>query len=204
MNNFKKSLGQNFLIDTNIAKKIINTVNLEGKNILEIGPGEGALTDQILRKKPKTLILVEKDFELSKKLKIKHKNNKKITVHNKDILKFNFDNNLKKNSVIFGNLPYNISSQILVKIIKTKKWPPNFISLVLMFQKEMAERIMSKHGSSNYGRLSIISNYKLKIIKNFHVSPNCFFPRPKVTSTVLSFVPIDEQTLHNKHCDCIV
>ena len=189
MKYYKKSLGQNFLIDINIAKKIINTVDITGKNILEIGPGKGALTDQIVKKKPKSLILIEKDLQLFSELKIKNKSNKKITIYNKDILKYNFESKLKKNTVIFGNLPYNISSQILVKMIKFKKWPPNYSSLIFMFQKELAERIKSCYGSSHYGRLSIISNYRLNIKDSFDVSANCFFPRPKIKSTILYFVP---------------
>ena len=122
----KKSLGQNFLIDLNIIKKITNITEIFDRNILEIGPGEGALTDQILKNNPKSLTLVEKDNFLFNKLKFKYLDNKKIKIYNKDILKFNIEDKLKKDTIIFGNLPYNISSQILVKIIKFKKWPPKF------------------------------------------------------------------------------
>ena len=114
----KKSLGQNYLIDLNIVKKIINLIKIYNKNILEIGPGKGALTEEILKNKPKSLILIEKDNILSKELKLKYQNNKKIIIYNKDVLKFDFEEKLKDNSIIFGNLPYNISSQILTKIIK--------------------------------------------------------------------------------------
>ena len=188
----KKSLGQNFLVDLNIVRKIINTVDVSNKNILEIGPGKGMLTDQILKMKPKSLILVEKDNLLSEKLRLKYIKNKKIKIYNQDVLRFNFDEKLKKNSIVFGNLPYNVSSQILAKIIRLKKWPPKYSELVFMFQKEMAERITGKYGTSKYGRLSILTNYRLKIINKFDVSPNCFFPRPKVNSTVLCFRPNDK------------
>ncbi len=188
----KKSLGQNFLVDLNIVRKIINTVDVSNKNILEIGPGKGMLTDQILKMKPKSLILVEKDNLLSEKLRLKYIKNKKIKIYNQDVLRFNFDEKLKKNSIVFGNLPYNISSQILAKIIRLKKWPPKYSELVFMFQKEMAERITGKYGTSKYGRLSILTNYRLKIVNKFDVSPNCFFPRPKVNSTVLCFRPNDK------------
>ena len=90
---------------------------------------------------------------------------------------------------MFGNLPYNISSQILVKFLKFKKWPPRFSNLVFMFQKEMSERILGKFNSNNYGRLSILTDFRLKILKRFDVSPNCFFPKPKIDSTVLCFEP---------------
>ena len=185
----KKSLGQNYLIDLNIVKKIINLTKIYNKDILEIGPGKGALTEQILKNKPKSLILIEKDDILSKELKLKYQNNKKIIIYNKDILEFDFEEKLKENSIIFGNLPYNISSQILAKIIKFKKWPPKYSDLIFMFQKELAERIIGKFNTSKYGRLSILTNYRLKILSKFNVSPNCFFPKPKIDSTVLYLKP---------------
>jgi 16S rRNA (adenine1518-N6/adenine1519-N6)-dimethyltransferase len=185
----KKSLGQNYLIDLNIVKKIINLTKIYNKDILEIGPGKGALTEQILKNKPKSLILIEKDDILSKDLKLKYQNNKKIIIYNKDVLKFDFEEKLKDDSIIFGNLPYNISSQILAKIIKFKKWPPKYSDLIFMFQKEMAERIVGKFNTPKYGRLSILTNYRLKVLSKFNVSPNCFFPKPKVDSTILYFKP---------------
>ena len=122
----KKSLGQNFLIDKNIIKKILSLADIKGKNIIEIGPGKGALTEEIIKKKPLSFSIIEKDLELAKNLKEKYKYHKNIEVFNDDILKFDLEKIVKKKSIIFGNLPYNISSQILVKIIRFKKWPPNF------------------------------------------------------------------------------
>ena len=185
----KKSLGQNFLIDKNIIKKIITLVEVKNKNIVEIGPGEGALTEEIIKRKPKSLSVIEKDFNLSKKLKIKYSKNKIVKVFNEDVLKFNLESIVKKNSTIFGNLPYNISSQILVQILKFKKWPPKFDNLVLMFQKELGDKISGKYPSSDYGRLSILSNFRLEILQKFLVSPNCFIPKPKVNSLVIHFLP---------------
>tara|TARA_X000001036_G_scaffold328161_1_gene306724 strand:+ start:1238 stop:2026 length:789 start_codon:yes stop_codon:yes gene_type:complete len=185
----KKSLGQNYLTDFNIIKKIIKLTNIYNKNILEIGPGKGALTDQILKYEPKSLTLIEKDDNLSKELRLKYANNKKIIIYNKDVLKFDFEKRLKKNSIIFGNLPYNISSQILVKIIKFKKWPPKYSDVIFMFQKELAQRVIGKFHTSKYGRLSILTNYRLKTLNKFNISPNCFFPKPKVDSTVIYFKP---------------
>ena len=185
----KKSLGQNFLIDKNIIKKIINIIDIENKNIIEIGAGKGALTNEIVKKKPKSLSIIEKDFCLSKKLNLKYKNNKIVKIYNFDVLKLNIEKLCRKNSVIFGNLPYNISSQILVKILKFKKWPPKFTDLILMFQKELGEKILGKFPSANYGRLSILTSYRLKILKKFLVSPSCFLPKPKVTSLVIHFKP---------------
>ena len=185
----KKSLGQNFLIDKNIIKKIINIIDIENKNIIEIGSGKGALTNEIIKKKPKSLSIIEKDFYLSKELNLKYKNNKIVKIYNIDVLKLNIEKLCRKNSIIFGNLPYNISSQILVKILKFKKWPPKFTDLILMFQKELGEKILGKFPSANYGRLSILTSYRLKILKKFLVSPNCFLPKPKVTSLVIHFKP---------------
>jgi 16S rRNA (adenine1518-N6/adenine1519-N6)-dimethyltransferase len=185
----KKSLGQNFLIDLNVIKKITNLANLNNKHVFEIGPGKGALTEEILKKKPKSLTLIEKDCFFSKELRKKYNKNKRVIIFNEDILKFNLEKKIEKDAVIIGNLPYNISSQILVKIIKFKKKLPNFSKIIFMFQKEMADRIVGKFGTSKYGRLSILTNFKLNIIDKFNVSPNCFWPKPKILSTVITFVP---------------
>ena len=186
----KKSLGQNFLRDQNIIKKIINLVEVKNRNIIEIGPGEGALTEEILKKEPKSLSIIEKDFDLFKKLKIKYFKNKIIKIYNADILKFDIQKLDTKNSAIFGNLPYNISSQILVKILKFDKWPPKFNDLILMFQKELGDKVLGKYQSLNYGRLSILTSYRLNLLSKFLVSPNCFFPKPKINSLVIHFRPI--------------
>ena len=186
----KKSLGQNFLKDKNILKKITDLTEIKNRNIIEIGPGEGSLTEQILNKKPKSLVIIEKDNHLAANLKKKYLKNKIIRVYNDDILKVNVEKVIKKNSLIMGNLPYNISSQILVKFLKFRIWLPNFTDLVFMFQKELGEKIISKFPSSNYGRISILTNYRLKIKNKFYVSPNSFFPKPKVTSMVIHLKPI--------------
>ena len=191
----KKSLGQNFLIDLNIIKKIINLVNIKSKNIIEIGPGKGALTDEIIKKNPKSLLLIEKDDNLFKELNKRFSNKKEIKIFNADILKFNMEKNIKKYSIIFGNLPYNISSQILVKILRFNKWPPNFTDIIFMFQKELAEKIIAEYPSSNYGRLSILSSFRLNVIKKFLVSPNCFFPKPKINSMIIHLKPKKEKIL---------
>ena len=166
MNFAKKSLGQNYLIDNNVIKKIVDIVKIKNKHVIEIGPGKGALTNEILVRQPKSLLIIEKDFKLYENLKEKYLNNNKVKILNADILKFNIEKFIKYNSCIFGNLPYNISSQILIKFIKFKIWPPRFKDLVFMFQKELGEKIVGKYPSSNYGRLSIISNYQLTIQKN--------------------------------------
>jgi 16S rRNA (adenine1518-N6/adenine1519-N6)-dimethyltransferase len=186
----KKSLGQNFLFDHNVIKKIISLAEIKKKNIIEIGPGTGNLTKEIIKHKPKSLILIEKDKKLCELLKSKTGSENKLNIFNEDILKFNLEKKIKKNTVIFGNLPYNVSTQILIKLIKFKYWLPNYNKLILMFQKEVAERILAKHKSSKYGRLTVISNWRLKAIDHFNISKNCFYPKPKVDSTVIVFKPI--------------
>ena len=193
----KKSLGQNFLIDKNIINKITSLKNIKNRNILEIGPGRGALTEKILEKNPKSLILIEKDYKLYEVLKKKYKNNNKVTLFNSDILKIDLEKIIDIKSIVFGNLPYNISSQILVKLIKFKNWPPKFTDLIFMFQKEVAEKIIGK----SFGRLTVITNYRLKLSNKFNVSPNCFYPKPKITSSVLHLTPIKKEINKIKNLD---
>jgi len=182
---YKKSLGQNFLIDKNIVKKISNITNLKNKDVIEIGPGKGSLTDEILKKKPKSLLLIEKDNKLSKFLFEKYHQNKSIKIKNFDILKFNFNELKKRKYIVIGNLPYNISSKILINFLKLKDINLKFSDFIFMFQKELAEKIISKYPSKNYGRLSIITSLKLSVSSKFLVSANSFFPKPKVTSMVI-------------------
>ena len=183
----KKSLGQNFLIEKNIIKKIISLTDFKNKDILEIGPGKGALTDEILTKNPKSLVLIEKDFLLTQNLKKKYYAKKEVKIFNADILKFDFKKLKKKKLIVIGNLPYNISSQILIRIIKQKKIHIIFNDLIFMFQKELGEKILCNFPSKNYGRLSIITRLNLIAKSNFIVSPNCFYPKPKVRSMVIHF-----------------
>jgi len=184
----KKSLGQNFLIDKNIIDKISSLIEIEDQNILEVGPGTGNLTNALIKKKPKKFYVIEKDNILANLLKKEFKD--KIIVINDDILKVNENNLSNEKLIVFGNLPYNISTEILCKWIinlnDKKIWFRNFI---LMFQKEVADRILSKYNSSNYGRLSIIANWKLEIKKIIDIKPNSFSPKPKIDSSLLFFSP---------------
>ena len=184
----KKSLGQNFLIDQNIIGKIVNLIDIKNKNILEIGPGSGNLTEKILEKKPKKFLVIEKDYNLVKLLKEKF--NKKIEILNNDILKVEENSLSNETLMVYGNLPYNISTEILIKWIlnlnEKKIW---FNYLVLMFQKEVADRITSEFNTKNYGRLTILANWRLKIRKICDISPSCFTPKPKVNSSLLLFEP---------------
>ena len=184
----KKSLGQNFLIDQNILQKIVNTVSINNNSeILEIGPGTGNLTNYLIKKNPKKIFVVEKDNNLSMLLDKKFKN--KINIINNDILKISENLISKQKLVVFGNLPYNISTEILAKWITSKNKSFWFSKLILMFQKEVADRIIAKINTSNYGRLSILSNWKLDIKKIMNISRNSFSPKPKIESSLLIFSP---------------
>ncbi len=184
----KKSLGQNFLSDKNIIKAIVEVGNIKDNNlVLEIGPGTGNLTEFILKKNPKIFFVIEKDYNLVKLLYKKFNN--KINIINKDVLNFELNDISNEKVIVYGNLPYNISTEILIKWITDNKKFQSCKKLILMFQKEVADRIMAKTNSKNYGRLSIISNWRMNIKKEFDISPNCFFPKPKVNSTLLSFEP---------------
>ena len=184
----KSSLGQNFLNDQEIIKKIAEIGNIDNKDIvIEVGPGTGNLTEKILEKRPKNFILIEKDNRLIDHL-IKRFGNK-IKIFNEDMLKFSYKDYYKKKIIIFGNLPYNISTQILAKWIKINDLDKFCKRFVLMFQKEVADRIIAKNNTKNYGRLSIISNWKMDVEKIIDIEPNSFKPAPKVKSTLLVFTP---------------
>ena len=186
--NPKKSLGQNFLIDKNIIEKICNAANISiNDNVLEIGPGTGNLTEFILLKKPKKFHVIEKDERLIKNLNQRFDD--KITIINEDILKYDLKLLSDKDLIIFGNLPYNISSQILANFINYSYSEFSYKKLVFMFQKEVADRILAKDNSKNYGRLSIFSSWKLNIKKIMDINPSSFFPKPKVMSSLLIFEP---------------
>ena len=176
----KKSLSQNFLIDKNISKKIVEQTQVKGNDILEIGPGYGFLTDSILEKNPKKVYLIEKDYNLKKILIKKYKNNKKVSIIGEDILLTSL--NKFKNIIIISNLPYNISSKIILYLFSYKK---NIYEMIFMIQKEMALKFDYKLPKMNkYKFLTrVVSNYT----RCFDVSSKVFFPRPKVKSTIVKF-----------------
>ena len=183
----KKSLGQNFLVNKNIIDKIINTISISDNEILEVGPGTGSLTKEILKKGPSKMYLIEKDTLLAESLN--EIVDERVKIFNKDILKFD-ENSLSKNKIkVFGNLPYNISTEILSNWITNLKEECWFTDLVLMFQKEVADRIIAKYNTSAYGRLSILANWRLNINKICDISPESFSPRPKIQSTLIHFTP---------------
>jgi len=183
----KKSLGQNFLIDRNVLEQIVDTVKITNKEVLEVGPGSGNLTTYILKQKPKKLYVIEKDDDLA--ILLKEKFGSEIEIINEDILKVSEDKISDQKLNVFGNLPYNISTEILSKWIlniRTNFW---FENLTLMFQKEVADRIISEFNSSKYGRLSILSSWKLNVKKIIDIKPQSFSPRPKIDSSLLLFTP---------------
>ena len=183
----KKSLGQNFLVDRNVLEKIVNVTKIENKTILEVGPGTGNLTSFILKNNPKKVFVIEKDNDLAENLNNLFAN--QLTIINDDVL--NIDENLlfEDRLTVFGNLPYNISTEILSKWIVNLKDNFWFDHLILMFQKEVADRIVAKFNTSAYGRLSILSNWKLNVKKICDIKPESFSPRPKIDSSLLLFSP---------------
>ena len=183
----KKSLGQNFLIDKEVLEKIVNCVKIENKNVLEIGPGTGNLTKYILDKNPKNLTVIEKDNNLARDLNLHFK--ERLNIINDDILSVNETFLFKDKTLVFGNLPYNISTEILSKWILNLKNNFWFENLILMFQKEVADRIIADYNNSNYGRLSILVNWKLTVKKICDIKPASFNPRPKIDSSLLIFSP---------------
>ena len=187
MTRAKKSLGQNFLTDRYILEKIVNTTTIENKTILEIGPGTGNLTSFILKNNPNKFYVIEKDNDLAKNLSTTFKD--KLTIINDDVLNIDENSLFNEKVTVFGNLPYNISTEILSKWIINLKDNFWFEHLVLMFQKEVADRIVANFNNSIYGRLSILANWKLNIKKICDIKPESFSPKPKIDSSLLFFSP---------------
>ena len=188
----KKHLGQNFILDENITNKIVKLTDVKNEIILEIGPGPGCLTRSLVKSGAKKIIAIEKDPKCIDMLNYQ----KKIFLNKVILIKGDFledkifkkiINIMKKNKkklIIISNLPYKTSIPILVKIFKYRNF---FEKLILMFQKEQAERIMAKKNTKAYGRISVISNWLCDIKKKMHLSPNYFFPKPKIDSSILEF-----------------
>ena len=185
----KKSLGQNFLVDKNVINKIVSLDVIKDKKIFEIGPGSGNLTNYIIQKKPKTILLIEKDKRFYEILSKKYRFKKNYKIINEDILNYDLNKHKKEDATIFGNLPYNISTQILAKFISTDIWPPFYKKIIFMFQKEVADRILAKCNTKQYSRITILANFKLDVIEKFEISKKCFFPIPNVDSKIIAFKP---------------
>jgi 16S rRNA (adenine1518-N6/adenine1519-N6)-dimethyltransferase len=182
-----KRLGQNFLVDRNISNKIIRQINLSHtKILLEIGPGLGSLTELILEMPTERVIVVEYDRNCLNYLHELGKKYPKLEILHMDALKVDEIEFIKNRFIIVSNLPYNIS------VILTLKWldiSENIDHMVLMFQKEVAERITAKPCTKSYGAVSIFIQYLCDAIICFDVPPTCFSPAPKVTSSVVKLIP---------------
>lgn len=181
-NNFipSRKMGQNFLINKNIKEKIINTIKIdENDNVIEIGPGFGALTE-LIAQKTKKLTVIELDKRLVEFLS---NNFKDVKIINDDILKFDFNSINDHEFKIVSNLPYSISSKIILKILKCA----NFSNALLMVQKEMADRIVAKCGSKKYNNFTVLLEITSNIKKEFDIPPSCFYPQPEIFSTIISF-----------------
>ena len=176
----KKSLSQNFLKDKNISKKITNLAKLKNNTVLEIGPGYGFMTDSILVNKPKKLYIIEKDKNLITFLKKKYSDNKKIVIIEGDILKLNL--NKFKDLIIISNLPYNISTKVILYLLTFNK---NILEMVFMIQKEVAEKF--DYNIKNMNKYKFLTRIMTSYLRHFEVSPKVFSPQPKVKSTVVKF-----------------
>ena len=189
----KKSLGQNFIFDKNFLKKISDLINSNAIDIIiEIGPGLGTLTEYLFKKNYKQLILIEKDTRLIKRLE-RNFSKGNVKILNEDALNFDFQNNDISNSIIVGNLPFNISVTLLYNWTKTRRWPPKQKMMVLMFQKEVANRIIASQNNKSYGKLSVVVQSRYNVKKLLNVPSALFTPPPKVDGTILEFTP------HNKY-----
>lgn len=176
-----KRLSQNFLVDKNIIHKIVESAHIQPDDlILEIGPGPGALTNEIL-KTSKNVIAVEKDRKFASYLR----DNTAVTIYEDDFLKFPLREILtpyKHKAKVIANLPYHISSPIIAKLLENYDL---FSELTLMVQYEMAKRLISKKDCKNYSAFTIFINFYSEIKMEFEISPNCFFPKPKVKSAII-------------------
>ena len=186
MRNHKKKLGQHFLNDKNIINKIIMSIKpKKTDSFLEIGPGEGALTTPLLDM-IKDIVLIEKDKDLIPLLQNRYIKSNNVQIVNNDILKCNLSSYLLGKTRIIGNLPYNISTEIIFKLLPVTS---DITDMHLMLQKEVVDRMIANPGSKVYGRLSVMTQVYFKVTKLFDISPNVFVPKPKVHSSYINLIP---------------
>ena len=179
-----KKLGQNFLINKYTINTLLEILSISKDDyVVEIGPGQGALTEHII-KKTKNYIGIEKDKILCEYLIEKFKNN--IDIRNEDILKTNFNSLHKKNFNIIGNIPYNISTKILMRCMEQRS---KISKIYLMMQKEFVERVIANNNNKSYGRLSIIMQLYFETQKYIDIHPSDFYPEPKIYSSFMSLIP---------------
>jgi 16S rRNA (adenine1518-N6/adenine1519-N6)-dimethyltransferase len=188
----KKSLGQNFLLDLNLTSRIARAAGpLDDVTVIEIGPGPGGLTRALLANGARRVIAVERDERaLAALAEIAARYPGRLDVVAGDALDFDPRSHLDRGPVrIVANLPYNIATALLVTWLTLEPWPPWYDRLVLMFQREVAERITAAPGSKSYGRLSVLAGWRSEAQMLFDIAPSAFVPAPKVTSTLVEFVP---------------
>ena len=187
----KKSLGQNFLLDLNLTGRIARAAGpLDGITVVEVGPGPGGLTRALLTHGARKVIAVERDTRAIDALaEIGHAYPGRVQAIEADALAFDPRPHLDGPARIVANLPYNIATALLTGWLTVEPWPPWFDSLVLMFQREVAERIVASPGSKTYGRLSVLAGWRTQAKILFDVHPSNFVPPPKVTSSVVEFIP---------------
>ena len=188
----KKSLGQNFLLDLNLTSRIARAAGpLDDVTVIEIGPGPGGLTRALLANGARRVIAVERDERaLAALAEIAARYPGRLDVVAGDALDFDPRSHLDRGPVrIVANLPYNIATALLVNWLTLEPWPPWYDRLVLMFQREVAERITAAPGSKSYGRLSVLAGWRSEARMLFDIAPSAFVPPPKVTSTLVEFVP---------------
>ena len=194
----KKSLGQNFILDLNLTDKIVQTMGeISAHNILEIGPGPGALTQSLLKFGARRVIAIEKDPQFLAPLEELCKAFPgRLNIINRDILSIDPEKFIDPPVKIVSNLPYNIGTQILLNLITVKSWPPFWDNLTFMFQKEVAERLVSRHKTKSYGRLSIVSQWRSTVKVLFEVNASSFTPVPSIDSSVVQFTPLPQPSFN--------
>ena len=192
--NAKKSLGQNFILDLNLTSKIARLAgSLDDHDVLEIGPGPGGLTRGLLSEGARRVVVLEKDVRCMPALEeIKAAYRNKVQIFNVDALEFNARHHLTGPVRIVSNLPYNVGTELLIRWMTPGDWPPFWETLTLMFQKEVAERIIAAPGSKAYGRLSILAQWKANAKIVMALPPEAFSPPPKVHSAVVHLTALTE------------
>ncbi len=185
----KKSLGQNFLLDLNLTSKIARQAGkLDECDVLEIGPGPGGLTRALLANGARHVVALERDERCIPALEqIARHYPGRLTIVSGDALTYDPTPHLAAPVRIVSNLPYNIGTELLIRWLTPQSWPPFWSGLTLMFQREVAQRLVAVPGSKSYGRLSLLANWRCNVASKFDIPPEAFTPAPKVTSSVVQF-----------------